>query len=695
MTMEQYPVNPGRRYPPGATFSARGTNFCIFSRQATTMELLLYRGPESLQPFQVITLDPHENRTFFFWHVFVEGLPAGTCYTWRADGPDDTRLSGNRFNREKELLDPWAKTVVDNLWDRRRTCRPGPSNGHSMRAMVVKVDDYDWEGDTPLHHSPEKTIIYELHVAGFTRHQSSGVSHPGTYSGLIEKIPYLKELGITAVELLPVMAFDEQDLPESSRRLGLKNFWGYSTHSFYSPHPHYCTNPLADNHIREFRDMVKALHKADIAVILDVVFNHTAEGNEDGPLINFKGLANSGFYHLEPHDRRLYRDYTGCGNSVNCNHPLVARFIVYSLEYWVREMHIDAFRFDLASVLARGMDGRPDYYAPVIWSIEFSGILARTGLIAEAWDAGGLYQVGGFPGFRWAEWNGRYRDVVREFVRGDKGTAAEMATRYCGSSDLYESSGRLPSNSINFVTCHDGFTLWDLVSYNEKHNRANGENNRDGCNDNLSWNCGHEGETTDGSVLALRRRQARNFMAILLLSHGVPMLLCGDEVLRSQRGNNNCYCQDNELSWFDWTLVEKNREMFRFIREMIAFRKRHPCLMRRRFFTGSRQKSDRLPDITWHGRRLQQPAWNDPKANLLAFTLGGSGDEEDLHIIFNMTNRAQTFALPDVPGRTWHQAIDTGAPGPDDIRLPADQRRCEEKFCKVKARSVVVLESRG
>ncbi|RJX29414.1 MAG: glycogen debranching enzyme GlgX [Desulfurivibrio sp.] len=691
--MKKYPVKPGRRYPPGARVTARGVNFCIFSRQATAMELLLYRDPHSTEPFQTVTLDPLENRTFFFWHVFIEGLPAGVCYTWRADGPQDTSVSGCRFNPDKELLDLWAKTVTDKLWDRARTCLPGPSNGRSMRAVVVR-EEYDWEGDTPLYHKPEKTIIYELHVGGFTRNTSARVPHPGTYAGVIAKIPYLKELGITAVELLPVMAFDEQDLPASARQLGLKNFWGYSTHSYYCPHPHYCTDPLAANHIQEFRDMVKALHRADIAVIMDVVYNHTAEGGEDGPLINFKGLANSGFYHLEPHDRSRYRDYTGCGNTVNCNHPLVARFIVDSLEYWVRDMHIDAFRFDLASVLARGMDGRPDHFAPVIWSIEFSTVLNRTGLIAEAWDAGGLYQVGGFPGFRWAEWNGRYRDLVRQFVRGDQGMAAEMATRFCGSSDLYEPSGRLPINSINFITCHDGFTLWDLVSYNEKHNEANGEENRDGSSHNLSWNCGVEGETKDARILALRRRQAKNFMAILLLSHGVPMLLAGDEVLRSQQGNNNCYCQDNELGWFDWELVAKNRDMFRFVKEMIAFRKRHPCLMRRRFVTGGKPRNARLPDITWHGRKLGKPVWNNQRATFLALTMGGAGKEEDLHVIFNMSARVMGFALPDIPGRRWRLAIDTGAASPDDIRLPEDQTPFAGKCVRVMARSVVVLESR-
>ncbi len=658
------------------------------------MELLLYETPEAVKPFQVVILDPEENRTFFFWHVYVVGLPVGICYTWRVNGPDDPVDSGFRFNPEMELVDPRARIVTDNFWDRRKVCKSDASRGKSLRAMVCDSGDYDWEGDTNLHLPPEKTIIYELHVGGFTRHESSAVKQPGTYAGVIEKIPYLRKLGITAVELLPVMAFDEQDVPDSTWNLGHKNYWGYSTHSFFSPHPGYCRVPLAGTHINEFRDMVKALHKAGIAVILDVVFNHTAEGGATGPTINFKGLANDSFYHLEEHDRSIYRNYSGCGNTVNCNHPLAAKFIVECLEYWVREMHVDAFRFDLASILARGMDGRPDPYAPVIWNIEFSDILSRCGLIAEAWDAGGLYQVGGFPGLRWAEWNGRYRDVIRQFVRGDKGLVCEVATRLCGSSDLYETSGRLPINSINFVTCHDGFTLWDLVTYNKKHNEDNGEYNRDGCNHNLSWNCGVEGETTDQKINRLRLRQAKNVMAVLLLSHGVPMILSGDEVLRSQQGNNNCYCQDNELSWFDWSLVNKNKEMFRFVREMIAFRLRHSCLAPRRFVSGVKEKGRRLPDITWHGRKLKKPPWNDPDDNLLAYTLGGVGrSDADLHIILNMNNKKSQVRLPYIRGRKWYKAIDTAAKSPADIILPGRLRKTEKKVCLVKAHSIKVYES--
>lgn len=689
--MKSYRTGVGSRYPAGSTYGPQGTNFSVFSRHAVGMELLLYESSDSPSPFQVIKLDPEENRTFFFWHVFVEGLPEGIHYTWRADGPDDTRGSGFRFDREKELVDPWASAVTHDVWDRRAAAVPG--NGHlSMRAIVVD-DSYDWEGDRPLNHLPENAVIYEMHVGGFTRHPSAKVTHPGTFAAVIEKIPHLKELGITDVELMPIMAFDEQDVPPSSADLGLTNYWGYSTHSFFSPHPGYCIS--ARDGSREFRDMVKALHKAGIGVILDIAVNHTAEGGRDGPVINFKGLGNETFYHLDPRDRSIYLDFTGCGNTVNCNHPLVATFLVRCLEYWVREMHVDGFRFNLASVLARGEDSEPMRHPPVLWSIEFSRELADTRIIAEAWDAAGLYQVGAFPGFRWAEWNGRYRDVMRRFVRGDGGLIGEVATRLCGSSDLYQSRGRLPTNSVHFITCHDGFTLYDLVSYNKKHNESNGEDNRDGTDDNLSWNCGHEGETTDPEILALRIKQAKNFMALLLLSQGVPMILSGDEVLRTQRGNNNGYCQDNELSWFDWNLTEKNRDFLRFVKEMIAFRKRHPCLRRTRFFKGMPSGDGRLADIGWHGTKLNDPDWHDPQGRILAFTLAAAVEgEEDVHVILNMSDTSRTMPLPSIPDRPWHKAVDTGAPSHEDIVRVSRQVPVRDDLYDVSPRSVVVFESR-
>jgi len=607
---------------------AGGVNFCVFSRHATRVELLLYAAADSAEPFQLITLAPERNRTFFFWHVFVEGLSPGVYYTWRADGPTDTQHTGRAFNPRKELLDPWARAVADALWDRRRAADPHDAGHASLRAIVTEPAR---PRDPVAPRGLDAAIIYELHVGGFTRHAASGVKHPGTFAGLIEQIPYLRELGVTHVELLPVMAFDQQDVPAAAVARGLCNYWGYSTHSFYSPHPGYCVDPAQAD--REFRTLTDALHEAGIGVLLDVVFNHTAEGGAHGPVINFKGLANEIFYHLDAGDRRRYRDYTGCGNTVNCNHPLVSAFIVHCLEYWVEQMGVDGFRFDLASVFARDQRGELMADPPLPWAIESSRILSRVPLIAEAWDAAGLYHVGAFPGMAWVEWNGRYRDVMRRFVRGDPGLVGEVATRIAGSADLY-ADGRLPGNSINFITCHDGFTLHDLVSYNVKHNEANGEDNRDGSNDNASWNCGVEGETTDPAVLALRLRQAKNHLALLMLSRGVPMLLAGDEVLRSQGGNNNAYCQDNALSWSDWSLVETNRDMLRFTRELIALRRRHPCLTANRFFDAKPVPGRGIPDIAWHGARLDEAPWYDGQGRFLRFTLAGlAAGEEDLHVI--------------------------------------------------------------
>ncbi len=692
--MVQYRVRPGSRYPPGATAFPDGINFSVFSRHATGVMLHLYEREESRIPFQVIRLDPEENRTFFFWHVFVEGLRPGAFYTWRVSGPDNTKEKGYRFDPGKDLLDPWARAVTDKLWNRRRARRPGDNRSSSMRAIVVD-EKYDWEGDRPLNHPPENAVIYELHVGGFTRHPSSGASAPGTFSALAGKIPYLLDLGVTDVELMPVMAFDEQDVPNTAAARHLLNFWGYSPHSFFSLHPRYCSSCGPHERLKEFRDMVKKFHRAGIGVILDVVFNHSAEVGEDGPTINFKGLANEIFYLLEKEDRRRYKDYTGCGNTINCNHPVVSTFLVSCLEHWVREMHVDGFRFDLASVLTRGEDGEPMYNAPVLWNIEFSDDLSHTHIIAEAWDAGGLYQVGGFPGYRWAEWNGCYRDVIRRFVRGDGGLVGQIATRLSGSSDFYEHQGRLPINSINYVTCHDGFTLNDLVSYNRKHNEMNGENNRDGWDENFSWNCGVEGDTSDPEILSLRLRQAKNFIAILLLSQGVPMLLAGDEVLRSQQGNNNAYCQNNEVSWFDWGLVEKNSGMLRFVRQMVRFRKRHPSLMRRHFLRGARNGGKRLPDIVWHGLRLEEPLWNDPNARLLAFTLAAvAPEEEDLHVILNMSEEDLDLALPGVEGWCWTLAIDTSRGSPEDILAPDLQTPIRGTIVSVRPRSVVALEGR-
>jgi isoamylase len=689
-----YKSSKGSYFPTGATVSDAGVNFSVFSRHASGAELLLYEADGSPEPFQVISLKSKTNRSFFFWHVFVEALPAGTHYIWRIAGPNNTASTGRRFNAKKELIDPWAKAVTDTFWDRHRASDPNDESRSSYRGVVAK-SDYVWAGERSCKRGLEGAVIYELHVGGFTRHPSAGVNHPGTFAGLIGKIPYLQELGITHVELMPVMAFDEQFVPDFVAARGLNNYWGYNTHSFFSPHPGYCVTPELGTHAHEFKELVKALHNAGIGVILDAVFNHTAEGNHDGPMINFKGFCNEIFYHLDPHNRNYYRDYTGCGNTVNCNHPLVTQFIVHCLEYWIEQMHVDGFRFDLASVFTRGEDGTPLANPPLPWRIEFSDALHEVPMIAEAWDASGLYHVGSFPGLRWAEWNGRYRDVIRRFVRGDPGLVGEVASCIAGSSDLYADEDRLPLHSINFISCHDGFTLYDLVSYNGKHNEANGENNRDGCDNNLSWNCGAEGETDNAEVLVLRRRQAKNLMSILFLSQGVPMLLSGDEVLHTQRGNNNTWCQDDELSWFDWNLVEKNADMLRFMKELIALRRRHPNLNRREFLTGEQVGGRGLRDIAWHGYRLDEPLWSDFSAQYLVYTLAGQGgDEEDLHVILNMSERTVAASLPAVPGRLWHLALDTSHTGPDDIMPRNQQTALESSSYQIARRTVAVFEAR-
>jgi glycogen operon protein len=689
------PTREGKRFPPGATLTADGVNFSIFSREATWVELLLYEAADSPRPFQVVTLDPEANHTKLMWHVFVEGLAPGAHYSWRMDGPTDTAVTGRRFNPRKELSDPWAREVSDALWDRKRAADPADGGPCGLRS-VVGEPSFDWSGERPIERELEGAVIYELHVGGFTQHPSSGVARPGTFSGLMEKIPYLQALGITHVELLPVMAFDEQSVPAATAARGLRNYWGYNTHSFWSPHPRYCGAPgQPGRQAAEFKHLVRALHAAGIGVILDVVFNHTAEGGSDGPWISFKGCANEVLYHLDPRDRRRYLDFTGTGNTVNCNHPLVTAFIVRCLEFWVEEMHVDGFRFDLASIFTRGDVGVVLANPPLPWDIELSRTLTGLPVIAEAWDAAGLYQVGAFPGSSWGEWNGAYRDAVRRFVRGDAGLTGMVASRIAGSSDLYAHGGRRPCDSINFVTCHDGFTLADLVSYNTKHNEANGEGNRDGSDDNLSWNCGVEGPTADPAILALRRRQAKNLLAVLLLSRGVPMLCAGDEVLRTQCGNNNAYCQANELSWFDWSRLEPQREMLDFTRGMIAFRRRHASLTANHFYQGKLIPARGIADIAWHGARLQQPPWDDAQARVLAFTIAGIGkDEADLHAILNMSDEMIDVELPVLAGRGWRVAVNTAEAPPHDIVDPRLQAPLTAPRFRVSSRSVVVLEGR-
>jgi len=653
----------GSRLPLGATVRDGGVNFAVFSPRATGVWLRLYRGAADAEPVAELELAPAAHRTFGFWHVFVAGARAGWFYTWRADGPDDP-TTGLRFDARRELLDPWARLVSDAKWDREAAIDGDPSS--AFRAEIAAADDYDWGGDEPLKRPLKDAVIYELHVEGYTRHPSAGVEHPGTFRGLVEKIPHLKSLGITDVELLPVFAFDRQDVPAPTAALGLRNFWGYSPVSFFAPHGPYAASGDAR---REFRDMVKALHDAGIGVILDVVLNHTAEGGADGPTIGYKGLVNELLYLLDPKDRSKYLDFTGCGNTVSSNHALVAQWLVEILRFWVVEMHVDGFRFDLAGVLSRDEQGEPLAHAPVISAIELAPELGGAHLIAEAWDSGGVYQVGSFPGFRWAEWNDRYRNVVRRFLRGDPGHLGEVATRIAGSSDLYAWAGKTPQNGINFVTCHDGFTLYDLVSYGKKHNNANGEHNRDGRDDNWSWNTGIEGATDDARILRLREQRARNFMTLLLLSQGVPMLTAGDEVLRTQRGNNNAYCQDNDVSWVDWSFTPAARAMLRFTRELIALRKRHASLRRARFLNGHSAGTD--AEIRWYGESAAAPDWQDAGASVLCFTLPGVEPQEPaLHVMINMARTERRLPLPDPAARNWRCIVDTTFVAPDDV-VPA------------------------
>ncbi|HEY4026706.1 MAG TPA: glycogen debranching protein GlgX [Candidatus Dormibacteraeota bacterium] len=689
-----YPVDAGRAHPLGAVPDSDGVNFSIYAEGASGVTLLLFDTHDSPVPIQVIELDADVNKTFHFWHVYVRGLRPGAHYAYRVAGPHDLHGRGDRFNPAKVLVDPYARGLTKDLWHRGNACGPDDNLATSMRATVIDIRDYDWEGDQPINRPMHETVIYEMHLGGFTKSPTSGVRHPGTFQGLIEKIPHLKGLGVTAVELMPVFMFDEMELdrvgPDGSR---LTNYWGYSPVAVFAPHDRYCVSPAEGTHVREFRDMVKALHRAGIEVILDVVFNHTSEGNHQGPVMNYKGLANNVYYHLVQDDKQYYMDYSGCGNTLNCNHPITEKLIVECLEYWVREMHVDGFRFDEGSILSRGLDGAPMAYAPVLWHIELTETLADTKIIAEAWDAAGLYQVGYFPGYRWAQWNGRYRDDIRRFVRGDRGLTGVVAARIAGSSDIYQAGGRLPINSINFVTAHDGFTLNDLVSYDHKHNDANGEGNRDGVDDNLSWNCGVEGQTADPAVERLRVRQIKNFATILMISQGVPMIVAGDEVRRTQLGNNNAYCHDDPLSWFDWRLTESNAGLLRFFSRTIANRRDHAELHRARFFTGE-VNARGLADVSWHGCRLHCPSFGDGASGVLAFTLGARADGPDLHSMLNMEEHPLDFEIPALRGRRWYRQVDTALDPPNDIAEAGTEVPVEGGTYHVEPHSIAVLISR-
>jgi len=648
----------GATAPLGASVHAGGVNFSVFSKHATRIELLLFDDRQASAPSRVIELDRRLNRTYHYWHAVVPGLEAGQVYAYRAHGPFAPER-GLRFDGEKLLLDPYGLGVaVPDAYDRSAARRAGSNTAVAMRSVVADPGRYDWEGDEPLRRPFAETVIYELHVGGLTRHANAGVApqRRGTYAGLIEKIPYLKDLGVTAVELLPVFQFDPQDAPP-----GRVNYWGYQPVSFFAPHHAYASvsDPVAV--LDEFRDMVKALHRAGIEVILDVVFNHTSEGGADGATFCYRGFANDTYYILQA-DKSRFADYTGCGNTLNANHPIVRRLIQDSLRYWVAEMHVDGFRFDLASILSRDEGGQPLPNPPVLWDIESDPLLSGTKLIAEAWDAAGLYQVGSFVGDSWQEWNGRFRDDVRKFLRSEDGTVSTLATRLLGSPDLYGHEAREAEQSINFVACHDGFTLNDLVSYDDKHNDANGEDNRDGHNENLSWNCGIEGPTDDPAIEALRNRQVKNFLAATFLSVGTPMILMGDEVRRTQHGNNNAYCQDNEISWFDWSLLERHGDIHRFVKSLIGFRQRRDVLTDTAGLTLN-QLLDQAR-LVWHGVALHRADWG-PQSHSLAFTLESRHKRFLLHGIFNAYWEPLSFELPAADG--WRRCIDTALASPDDI----------------------------
>jgi glycogen operon protein len=679
-------VERGSSAPLGATVFAAGVNFSVFSRSATLVELLLFDEENASIPANVIPLEADRHRSYHYWHVFVSGLKPGQVYAYRAHGPFALE-QGLRFDGEKVLLDPYGLAVaVPDTYDRKAARRPGDNAATAMKSVVADPGLYDWEGDRPLGRPFSETLIYELHVRGFTRHPSSGVADEkrGTYAGLIEKIPYLKELGITAIELLPVFQFDPQDAPE-----GRVNYWGYQPISFFAPHHAYCSRKGALSVLDEFRDMVKAVHRAGIEVILDVVFNHTTEGGNDGPTLCHRGLANE-FYYLLEKEKSRYADYTGCGNTLNANQPIVRRMIQDSLRYWVTQMHVDGFRFDLASILSRDESGYPLPNPPVLWDIESDPLLAGTKLIAEAWDAAGLYQVGSFVGDTWQEWNGRFRDDLRRFWKGDNGAVSALAARFQGSPDIYGHKGREAEQSVNFVTCHDGFTLNDLVSYSHKHNEANGEDNRDGADYNLSWNCGVEGPTDDVVIEALRNRQMKNFFALELLSAGTPMLLMGDEVRRTQRGNNNAYCQDNEISWFDWDLLARHADIHRFVKLLSAYRQRRDVVTEKRKVSLF-QLLERA-GIEWHGVALDRPDWSE-HSHSLAFTVRSLHGRYLIHGMLNAYWEPLTFELPPVPagsGQSWRRCLDTAMPSPDDIHPWDEMPTLPESSYMVQPRSVVV-----
>jgi glycogen operon protein len=645
--------------PYGAVLHDGGVQFTLFSRSGTGVRVLLYDKVSDLDPVHVVNLHPEMNRWGDIWSAFVPGVGAGQLYHFQVDGPFEPAL-GLRFDGMKRLIDPYAKALAGDFL---------PADGDVLRPpkCVVIDDQFDWQGDRHLNRELSETVIYETHVRGFTRSKTSAVAHPGTYLGIVEKIPYLQSLGVTAVELMPVHEFPTNHW--SGHPDVRKNYWGYDPIAFFAPHRGYAASDEPGAQVNEFKQMVRALHQAGIEVILDVVFNHTAEGNERGPTFGFKGLENSVYYMLA-NGGSTYKNYSGCGNTVNGNHPIVRELIFLCLRHWVLNYHVDGFRFDLASILSRNRHGELVPNPPLVEMIAEDPLLADTKIIAEAWDAAGAYQVGSFANLRWAEWNGRYRDDLRRFWRGDSHMIGPVATRLAGSSDLYQPSGREPYHSINFITSHDGFSLNDLVSYAEKHNDANGENNFDGDNNNFSANYGEEGPTRRRALDGLRLRQIKNLLASLFLSQGVPMLLAGDECRRTQRGNNNAYCQDNAISWFDWRLVKNHEPLLRFTRSLIAFRKEQPTVRRTSFLTGLPAGPDKLPDVLWYNLHGTPVDWSRDEKSLIC-VFGPQADRPNSNpvmILLHAGPSSVEFTLPHFNDPIhWRLFIDTAADSPRDI----------------------------
>ena len=678
-------IGKGRSYPLGVSLSAGGANFSVFSRHATGVELAFFDHAGDGRPSRVVRIERPAERMPHYWHVFVPGVQPGQLYGYRVTGPFEPSR-GLRFDAAKLLLDPYGRAVaVPKNYSRDAAAREGNNAAVAMKSVVADLRAYDWQGDTQLNRPAERSVVYEMHVRGFTRHPSSGVpaERRGTYAGLIDRIPYLQQLGVTAVELLPVFQFDAQDAPA-----GLANYWGYTPVSFFAPHQAYSSRQDPVGALDEFRDMVKALHCAGIEIILDVVFNHTAEGDEGGPTLCLRGFDNSVYYLLQS-DRSRYADYSGAGNTLNAEHSVVRRMILDSLRYWVEEMHVDGFRFDLASILARDAFGNPMPQPPVLYDIDSEPSLDGTKLIAEAWDAAGLYQVGAFIGDRWQEWNGQFRDCVRSFLRGDEGFAGALADRLLGSAQIYGHKEREAEQSVNFVTCHDGFTLNDLVSYDRKHNEANGEENRDGSNDNRSWNCGVEGPSEDPAIEKLRKRQIKNFLTLTLVSMGMPMMAMGDEVRATRHGNNNPYCHDSEINWFDWALTKQHADVLRFATMLIKHRVvRVPD-------SGGRSLNAVLGSLkhAWHGVKLYQPDWS-PSSHTIALTAMDLDGKTHLYLAINAYWEALDFELPR-PGSNhqtgWRRLIDTFLDSPHDIAEWEHAQPVTGFTYQVQGRSLVLL----